>query len=432
MLENKFFKSTLYFSIISLITTIIWFFGLESIGMPIFTAIAVAILIINKNGIHILPFLLNMLFMISRTEWSMDTIPIYLYILPALLILAMIFHMIKNKIKLFDGKLKYPLLMLLAAMLLSTINAETFSLGYIFYYFIGIFYLFIYFFFKGSLKGDNLDYLIRLFSVLGVMISFQVLLYYLRLDDVINEILNNDIQLGWGISNFVATCLIIFISTQFYNLKNKKFLFLNIIAIFFNFMMLLLTVSKGAFLAFAITNIFLFAFLIKYHDDFKLLSRTSLLILLIIIILLYTQWNYLEATYHRLFDNFFDDNFRFVIWENGWQAFISNPVFGSGIFSGVEGNYFRLYHNTIIHTLATLGLVGMFSLVWQFICVLIVFFKKINIKKSILLIALIGANIHGLVDNVYYMPQFMIIFFIIITAVENQNEINIESSQYQA
>jgi len=38
-----------------------------------------------------------------------------------------------------------------------------------------------------------------------------------------------------------------------------------------------------------------------------------------------------------------------------------------------------------------------------------------------LLIALFGANIHGMVDNVYYMPQFMVIFFIIIAAVENHN-----------
>jgi hypothetical protein len=48
--------------------------------------------------------------------------------------------------------------------------------------------------------------------------------------------------------------------------------------------------------------------------------------------------------------------------------------------------------------------------------------KKLNVEKAILLIALIGANIHGMVDNVYYMPQFMIIFFIIIASVENHNE----------
>jgi hypothetical protein len=31
-----------------------------------------------------------------------------------------------------------------------------------------------------------------------------------------------------------------------------------------------------------------------------------------------------------------------------------------------------------------------------------------------------------MVDNVYYMPQFMIIFFMVIAAVENRNELLLE------
>lgn len=421
MLENKFFKSTLYFSIISLITTIIWFFGLESIGMPIFTAIAVAILIINKNGIHILPFLLNMLFMISRTEWSMDTIPIYLYILPTLLLLAMVFHMIKNKIKLFDGKLKYPLLMLLAAMLLSTINAETFTIGYIFYYFIGIFYLFIYFFFKGSLKGNNLEYLIKLFSVLGVMIAIQILLYHLRFDDILYVIRNNDIDLGWGISNFVATYLSMFIVSIFYYIKTCKKGYYLIPLVLFEVTMLMLTSSRGGILAFGSALVFL-VFFLNYNakNKYKILIYLSLVVL-ISLIAVYINLDFFQTMFKRLFSNFFDDNYRFINWEKGWNAFIANPIFGSGIFSEVNDNYFKLYHSTIIHTLGTLGIFGLIALIWQFVNILQVFLNKLNMKKSILLIAVVAANVQGLIDNVYYMPQFMIIFFIIVSATENQN-----------
>lgn len=421
MLENKFFKSALYFSIISLITTIFWFFGLESIGMPIFAGIAIAILIYSKNGIHVVPFLLNMLFMISRTEWSMDTIPIYLYILPALFVLAMIFHMIKNKIKLFDGKLKYPLLMLLAAMLLSTINAESFTIGYIFYYFIGIFYLFIYFFFKGSLKGDNLEYLIKLFSVLGVMIAIQVLLYHLRLDDILYEIRNNDIDLGWGISNFVATYLSMFIISIFYYIKTYKKGYFLIPICLFEVTMLMLTSSRGGILAFGSAFVFLIFFLnYNVKNKYKILIYLSLVVL-ISLIAVYINLDFFQTMFRRLFSDFFDDNYRFINWKKGWNAFIAHPIFGSGIFSEVNDNYFKLYHSTIIHTLGTLGIFGLIALVWQFVNILQVFLNKLNMKKSILLIAIIAANVQGLVDNVYYMPQFMIIFFIIIAATENQN-----------
>jgi hypothetical protein len=79
-----------------------------------------------------------------------------------------------------------------------------------------------------------------------------------------------------------------------------------------------------------------------------------------------------------------------------------------------------------MHTIATLGLVGLASIIWQSVEVVKMFINKWTVEKSILLIALIGANIHGMVDNVYYMPQFMIIFFIIIAAVENYNDFSLE------
>jgi O-antigen ligase len=430
MLENKFFKSTLYFSIISLITTIIWFFGLESIGMPIFTAIAVAILILNKNGIHILPFLLNMLFMISRTEWSIDTIPIYLYILPALLILAMVFHMVKNKTKLFDGKLKYPLLMLLTAMLLSTINAETFNIGYIFFYFIGIFYLFIYFFFKGSLKGDNLEYLIKLFAVLGVMISIQILIYYIEFGSLTNMFLSGNIFLGWGLGNFAATYLIIFTTTTFYYFKKLRLKFYFYFIILFELVMLIFTLSRGAILAFSVTSIFLFIYLLYKTNNIPKFYIYTIINIFILIVFLSLDTQNIIVFNNRMFMDFFDDNNRFALWIKAWNLFLEHPLFGNGIFSEVNENYFKLYHNTILHTLATLGIFGFIALIWQFLIILKTFLKCLNEKTSILLIALIGANIHGMIDNVYYMPQFMIIFFIIISAVENSSIENSLKTEY--
>ncbi|MDD4070704.1 MAG: hypothetical protein PHF05_09715, partial [Candidatus Izemoplasmatales bacterium] len=81
---------------------------------------------------------------------------------------------------------------------------------------------------------------------------------------------------------------------------------------------------------------------------------------------------------------------------------------------------------TIIHTAVSMGVVGLVALFWQFINIARVFIKKINVETSILFIAILGANIHGLIDVVYFMPQFMILFFIVIAAVENRNEVVLE------
>jgi O-antigen ligase len=333
--------------------------------------------------------------------------------------------MIRNKIKLFDGKLKYPLVMLLLAMLLSTINAETFTISYIFYYFIGIFYLFIYFFFKGSLKGDNLEYLIKLFSILGVMIAVQILLYHLRLDDILYEIRNNDIDLGWGISNFAATYLVMFITAIFYYVKVNKKGFLLIPLILFEITMLLLTSSRGGFLAFGTALIFLLIFLIHDVKNKWKIGIYLLILLALSLIVVFLNLDFFLTMFRRLFSNFFDDNHRFTNWGKGWVSFTSNPIFGSGIFAEVNDYYFKLYHSTIIHTLATLGIFGMLALIWQFWEIFKIFITNLTQKKTILLIAIVAANVQGLIDNVYYMPQFMIIFFIIISATENYDKKNL-------
>ena len=138
--------------------------------------------------------------------------------------------------------------------------------------------------------------------------------------------------------------------------------------------------------------------------------------------LIYIRMDYFLTIWSRLFDDFFDDSGRFELYKEAWNNFKTYPLFGAGLFARVTDNYFGLYHNTILHTMATLGSIGLISLLWQFIEIMKMFLKRMTVEKAILFIALIGANIHGMVDNVYYMPQFMVIFFIIIASVENFNE----------
>jgi O-antigen ligase len=217
---------------------------------------------------------------------------------------------------------------------------------------------------------------------------------------------------------------------MFYYLKNKKHKFIYLFMIVFEIAMLFFTTSRGGFLTFAITSIFLVFYLLYKNKNTKIviLSLVSLIALFSIIILL--NLDYSIAIFHRLFDNFFYDNNRFTLWKTGWESFTAHPIFGSGIIYIIWNNYFKLYHNTFLHTLATLGIFGFLALIWQFILIIKIFIKNINKESIILAILLIAANIHGMIDNGYYMPQFMIIFFIIISAVENSSIENSLTTEY--
>ncbi len=426
MFKENFFQSFTYIIALSVMTLFFWFFGLEEIGMPLFAIAAVATLSFNKNGITVVPLFMNMMFMVSQTEWSLDLIPVYLYILPIVLIIGFLVHIIRFRPKLFTGKLLYPLLLLLGVMLLSMINAEFIDINYMFYCLIGLFYLLIYFFFKGSAKGDNLQFIIRLFVISGILVSFQVLIFYLRVDDVVLALETKNLDLGWGISNFVATYLIIFISATFYFIKKYKLHIFWILVAAFEIIMLFYTLSRGGIFAFIITFVLLIYYLFHGYDHKFSMAVNVVIGVVVVIITIILAREYFAAVWHRLSDGFFVDNGRFDLWGQAWEKFKSHPIFGAGLFARVSDSYFGFYHNTFIHTIATLGLVGLASVIWQIVEIVKMFINKWTVEKSILLIALLGANIHGMVDNVYYMPQFMIIFFIIIAAVENYNETIVE------
>lgn len=421
MIKQKYLEGLPFLAGLSFLTLIFWFFGLETIGMPLYALAAILILTFYKNGMLVVPFFLNMLFMISQTEWSLDLIPTYLYLLPFLIITGFVIHLIRFKPKLNKGKLFYPLLLMFISMLLSMINAEFIDSNYLFYLLIGLFYIFTYFFFKASISCDNLQFLIKTFAVSGVLISLQVLIYYLRVDDIIVALESKNLDLGWGISNFVATYLIMFIAAMFYFIKIYKLHIIPVMLAAFEIVMLIFTLSRGGIVSFFFTFILLMIYLFHNCEQKKQMAINIAIAIIVLTVFVIVRIDIFTTIYNRLADGFFVDNGRFELWKEAWQKFIQHPLLGAGLFARVEGNYFGFYHNTFMHTLATLGIIGLASVIWQIVEVIKMFINRFTIEKTILLIALIGANIHGMVDNVYYMPQFMIIFFIIIAGVENYN-----------
>jgi len=416
---QSFFKSIIYFLILSGFTFFIWINQLDFIGMSIFALVSFFILIFVKNSVHVLPFFFNMMFMISQTDWSLESIPIYLYVLPLLLIVGFIIHFFRFERNRMVGQLTLPLLLMFLAMVLSIFNTEIFNLNYVFYLVIGLFYLFIYFFFLKTLHGDHLKYLIRLFFVIGILIAGQVFFYYMQFDDIALALQSDRVDLGWGISNFVATYLIICISAATYYVKHKPYKIISSIIIAAEILMLMFTLSRGGFLAFVALSPLLLIYL--YHGQkHKFIMTIYLLIIINLLVILFVlRTDYFMPLFDRFKAlDFTEGNGRVDLWIQAYHKFKQNPLFGAGLFARVEGDYFGFYHNTFMHTLASLGLLGLVSLLWQILVVVKVFLRQMNQEKTILFLALLGANLHGLVDNVYYMPQFMIIFFVLISAVE--------------
>lgn len=430
MTEKHFFTNLPYLIMISLATLLIWYFKIEAIGMLAFAGIVFLLLLVVKNTIYTLPFILNMLFMISQTEWDMTLIPSYLYIVPAVLILGFVLHTIIYRVKLFGGRFFLGvLLMALAAIISTLINNPLWSMSTLLIVLVAVFFLFLYSFLVHTLEGDHVLYLLKIFAILGVMISLQVALYYLDPSIDINDALEHKtLDVGWGISNFIATYLIMFIVTTTYFIKRYRLHIFWIILSLFEISMLLFTLSRAGIIAFLLTLVLLIIYMFVGYDH----KWTLLLNLFIGVVLVgiagYFLRDYFITVWDRLELFGLDDNGRIALWKEAWNTFKENRVFGAGVFArqtDTSLNDLRMFHNTFLNMLAWFGTLGGVALLIQIVSIILIFFTKLTQEKAILLIALIGANLHGMVDNIYLMPQYMVIMFIIIAIVENANKIDL-------
>ena len=421
---KRFVLSTWYLLIISMATLGFWTFGLEKIGIPLFLAGMLLVFVFMRSVMPSIPLLLNALFMISQTEWNMQSIPVFLYAAPIVIIVGFIIHIIRFRVNIFKGKMLLGIALMFLAMLLSSMNAAHIDLNYMFYAAIGLVYALVYLFYVNTLEGDYRDYLLKMLLLLGFLISAEILIYYLRVEDFAADIENKRINLGWGFSNYIATYLIIFIPAAFYYAKKSRVPIIYLGIAIFQIIMLLFTASRGGILAFLpIFPVLLFYLFKGTHWRRILLSGCVILCALAVVIYFYTDP--FQALFDRLLVAQFDDNGRFAIWQDALNKFMQHPLFGGGIFARVDdlGGY-RMYHNTFLHVLATFGAFGLVTLVIQVVQMFRVILKRINPMSLILAISVLGAHLHGMIDNIYFMPQFMVLFFIIIAVMENANTIH--------
>lgn len=418
---EKFTFSTPYLIITSVAAVVFWTLHLENIGIPIVLALMFLQFVLFKDATPSAPLLFAGLFMYSRTINDFTGIPLFLYMTPVAILLGMVVHMIRFKTQFWKGKMMWGILIMALAMFLSMMNAEELSINYFFYALIGLLYAFIYLFYRNSIEGDHIPYLLKTMVLMGIVVSVEVLIYYLRVDDVIVAIQTKEIKLGWGISNYIATYLVMFIPTTVYFAKQAKHNLFWVVLALFEIIMLLFTASRGGILAFTVISVPLFIFLLRT----KTWKRTLLNFLgcVVLIGLVVWIWKDLFITlYYRFRNLLLDDSGRFEIYREAIAVFAEHPLFGGGLFARIDGNdVYHMYHNTFLHTLATLGLVGAVGLLWQLWVQITVVFKQMKPTTFILGISLLGAHIHGMVDNIYFMPQFMVLMLIMVSIVEQSN-----------
>lgn len=355
-----------------------------------------------------------------------------------------IFHLCYYKPnKNVKAKMLYPQIGVFLAMLLGGCNvmaAEKFKGGIGMTLGLGlavpVLYLGFTFYYKENPYEKLTSYVAKVLMWYGILLALQVTAYYIINGTSFFKLhYLKVIDIGWSTSNNIATILLITAPMGYYlALTEKKHRFIYTAMSILHYAFIFLSFSRGGMLFGAITGVAVTIYVMikaKREDRFGIYSP---IILTTVGLIIFICLNIQQIS--ELFKKFTtgDDVLtgRDILYQEAINIFKDNPLFGGGM--GVRGTsyipYFKemtyyWFHSTVLHIMATMGIVGMLAYLWYYIAKYKIVFT--NIKTSIfaqlILFGLIGFEGYSMMDTGTFIPYpIMTMVMLIISYIERENE----------
>lgn len=424
---RKFIVSNYFLALVFILNVLFWWLKLGIIMMGISSAIAIFIILFDLNRLPLIPLLLaNIInYRIAKLEENLWVLIVFAAILAPFII----YDLFKTKPD-FKDKIALSMVIFLGINIVSLINTNknTFGLGLI-----GVaqvlLYLTLYLYISKMRTKDSFNYIAKNAAFMGTAIFLQMVIKLIMFEGLV--ITKETLDLGWGMANYVAMVMTVLIPLTVYlyviNQKNKHIL----LVVCAEFLIIVLTLSKGAFLAWGLAIVPIVIFSCMYAKDKKgiLIDGASLLLILALSIFAISKIDFIwkEVTDY-LFDmrerGWFTDVNRMELYKKGFDVFKGNPIFGAGSYSS---QYYLIisinYHNYIIQSLATLGIVGLIGFGYYMYTIVKGTLVKHFFNVSVLFIIIL-LSIHGLVDTTWYNPLIMIIISVILPLMPQKSALS--------
>lgn len=427
---NDFFMSNKFIAIVFSLNVVFWWLKTGIVLMVLAIVFLVIAVIFNLNRMALIPLLFANIISYRSVALN-DNLVIMIVI--GIIIVPLILYDLFSKYKInFKDKIVVALFVFLLINIMSLINtnSETILLGVV-----GVsqilLYTLVYLYFSKHKNKDAFVYFAKNASAMGIAIFIQLMILIVEFDGGI--ITKNDMNLGWGVSNYVAMLVTMLIPLTFYlYIRNQKNMFA-LLAVGVEFLVIIITQSKGALLAWVLAVIPFIIFAYIYAKNKKLIIIHGSMFLGVIIVGVFfisridSVWSeFIEYFTSMSTRGWFNDENRLKLYSIGFDLFKENPLLGAGSYTGQY--YIKInnieninYHNYVIQTIATVGLLGLINFGY-----LLYLFTRKTLQKNFMnisvLFIIILFSIHGLVDTTWYNPLLMIPFFIIMAIIPTKDE----------
>lgn len=426
-LKNNYDKVAVskYFPIlVAIFVFFAWFFGFEKVGTGILLFVCGLLLATCKDSTNALSILLMFIYSFNkanRVEGNMILIVFGIFF-----IIGAIIHFVRFKPKTKHSNLTIPLALFALSIALGGITLRSFD-NIIFYIIIAIsiVLVIVYLLFNMTIQksGEELaDYLCHFLLILGMLVTVQVAVYYMNVEDIEEVFYFKRILLGWGSSNNIGAVFCLTIPASMYFLLSKSyFKYIAAVLVMLQCVALLLTLSRGSILAIVIAAPILFIYVaIKSHNK-KAPIFILLLLIVIMVIMFFALNSVIQNVIAWLKNVGMSDRGRFDLYKEAFKCFKDNPLFGVGMDYKIDstGNKIYWFHNTYFEALGKLGIFGLLNILLFNGVRYMNALKVCKNKVAVFLIAsVICFEFYGLVDTNFFSPIHLAFLLIVNIAFE--------------
>lgn len=410
-----------------------WAYNIDVYIIPILAVYTLAVFVFCKDVKNILPIIFSVPFFISSVDGEKIKI---LAISLAIFVVGAIYYTVKQFITQKDikkGKMFWAFLVALCAYLLggifvnfSIINALIIiglTLATYFIYWISI-----------NFCKDITKYMAQILICIGVMLTIQMLIEYLQVENsFVHALLSkNVIWIGIQNINTVAIYLVLAMVSSFYlGFKNKFDYLFSIVAIYFagcTYFTYARLVVLICFVTLVSLMIYIF---VKSQNKKKIIGIIAFVLCIagIQILILYKNG---FLVFDRILKMGYSGNGRQILWPWCWNKFKGSPIFGIGFVSEedpvptlISTDSIVLAHNSVLQYLTSLGIVGTLMMAYFYFKKYQILLTKFNVVKLFNFIQILIIAVAGMVDQSPTMDFFILsitIVFIAVAEVDDGND----------
>lgn len=436
---REFMISGRYMALLCCVAALFSTFELNVLGVLVFACIVGITLVVCEDLLAtFMPFMLICL--IGSKCYNSFSIFIQFVPLGIVLIVCILLHFILyGKKPDFHGRLTVPMLLVSVSVTLGGIGfiskEEYFSgvsvfnilaLGF------GMVLLYALFYTHLTVRKEYslIDKVTLIMVLAGCFASFVILAFYLT---HINEVLDMHKPLFMQWRNNYSTILMLCIPFAFLRGHKKSY---SIMLGFLFFCCILLTGSRGG-LVFGSIEMVMCCVLFILYDKRRRLTYIfiCLCIFFAVLVFLPQVFSFLGPTVERLLSAINgiligeQQEVRYYQYMRGIEDFLNNPVFGTGIgymgnrdvYAGADFSV-AWYHCAPIQIAASFGAVGIAAYVYQFVCRMILLWRKGTMFNMTVFLAYISLELMSLVNPGIFSPiPYLLIVTMFFAIVERCN-----------